>query len=64
MLQNYFIPHLKQLDPKHDAGFEQDRAPWHFDLGVKQFLNRELLNRLIGRNVTLCIANDGKHVAT
>ena len=41
ILQNYFISQLEQLNLKHDAVFQQDRAPWHFALRVRQFLNQE-----------------------
>ena len=62
ILQNYFIPQLKQLNLKHNAMFQQDGVPCRFALRVKQFLNREFPDRLIGKNVTLCIANNVEHV--
>ena len=46
MLQNYFIPQLEQLNLKDDAVFQQDGAPCHFALHVRQFLNQEFPNRM------------------
>ena len=49
MLQNYFILQLEQLNLKDDTVFQQNGAPCHFALDVRQFLNQEFLNRWIGR---------------
>ena len=49
MLQNYFIPQLEQLNLKDDIMFQQDGAPCHFALRVRQFLDQEFFNRWIGR---------------
>ena len=49
MLQNYFIPQLEQLNLKDNTVFQQDGAPCHFALRVRQFLNQEFPNRWIER---------------
>ena len=50
MLQNCFIPQLEQLNLKDVLTvFQQDKAPCHFALRVRQFLNQEFSNRWIGR---------------
>ena len=49
MQQNHFTPQLEQLNSKDDTVFQQDEAPCHFALHVRQFLSLEIPNRLIGR---------------
>ena len=49
MLQNYFIPKLDNLELIEDTVFQQDGAPCHFALQVRQFLNEKFPNRWIGR---------------
>ena len=49
MLQNYFTLQLEQLNLKDDTVFQQDGAPCHFALRVRQFLNLEVPHRWIGR---------------
>ena len=49
MRQNYSISKLEQLNLKDDTVLQQDEAPCHFALGVRQFLNLGLLKRWIGR---------------
>ena len=48
MLQNYFIPELTHLGPTGDTVFQQNGAPCHFALSVRQFLNESVSNRWIG----------------
>ena len=53
MLQNYFILQLEQLNLKDATVFQQDGAPCHFTLCIRQFLNQEFLKRWIGRGRSL-----------
>ena len=49
MLQNYFISELTWLKLVDNTVFQQDGAPCHFSLKVRQFLNERFPNRWIGR---------------
>ena len=50
MLRDYFIPELKRLRRFSTAVFQQDGAPPHWGLNVREFLNIQFPNRWIGRN--------------
>lgn len=47
ILHNYFIPQLERLELKDNSVFQQDRAPCHFALCIKLFLNQEFPKRWI-----------------
>lgn len=49
MLRDFFIPHLTQLADIDDSFFQQDGAPPHFALDVREFLNTTFPERWIGR---------------
>jgi hypothetical protein len=50
LLREHVIPQLGILYPnRRDIWFQQDGAPAHFGLQVRQFLDREFPNRWIGR---------------
>jgi hypothetical protein len=49
MLQEYFIPFLKQHQCLHLTVFQQDGAPPHFARDVKNFLNATFPQHWIGR---------------
>lgn len=49
MLRSYFIPQLEQLGLIENTVFQQDDAPCHFVLHVRQFLHEKFTNRWIRR---------------
>jgi hypothetical protein len=50
MLQEYFLPTLGRLHRKSRTIFQQDGAPPHWSLQVREFLNRNFPGRWIGRD--------------
>ena len=48
MLKHYVVPQLEEFQPR--AVFQQDGAPPHWGLIVRDFLNETFPNRWIGRN--------------
>ena len=48
MLKHYVVPQLEEFQPR--VVFQQDRAPPHWGLIVRDFLNETFPNRWIGRN--------------
>jgi hypothetical protein len=49
MIQNFFLPHLKNLPNPEDYYFQQDRAPPHYATIVRNFLTQTFDDRWIGR---------------
>ena len=50
MLRDFFIPELKRLRRHSTTYFQQDGAPPHWGLNVREFLNTQFPDRWIGRN--------------
>lgn len=50
MLQNYLVPQLKQCRRFSRTVFQQDGAPAHWGLNVREFLNNNFPQRWIGRD--------------
>ena len=48
MLKHYVVPQLEEFQPR--VVFQQDGAPPHWGLIVRDFLNETFPNRWIGRN--------------
>lgn len=51
MLQNFFLPEWQRLPQPHTWRFQQDGAPPHYSLQVRDFLDRNFGDRWIGRGV-------------
>lgn len=49
MLQTFFIPEVKKLRKIRSIIFQQDGAPPHFSIEVRQFLHNHFSDRWIGR---------------
>jgi len=49
LLRDQVIPHLEVMYPDNNIWFQQDGAPAHFGLPVRNFLNHIFPNRWIGR---------------
>ena len=53
MLREWFIPLLETKGVKDECWFQQDGAPPHFAVSVREFLNEQLPGRWIGRGSPL-----------
>lgn len=49
MLQDWFIPKLRELNIENNCYFQQDGAPPHYSLLVRDYLNKTFGTRWIGR---------------
>ena len=49
MLQNFFIPEVRRLHKLRSIVFQQDGAPPHFSVAVRQYLDNQFPGRWIGR---------------
>jgi hypothetical protein len=49
MLRDTVIPQLKRQHDNDDFFFQQDKAPPHYAVTVRKFLDEQLPNRWIGR---------------
>lgn len=49
MLREWFIPELERLDVLQDCWFQQDGAPPHYAITVREYLNDVFRDRWIGR---------------
>ncbi len=49
MLQNFFLPEVRRLHKVRSVFFQQDGAPPHFAVDVRQYLDHQFPQRWIGR---------------
>jgi hypothetical protein len=49
MLQEFFIPEIRKLHSIRSIIFQQDGAPAHFAVDVRQYLDYHFPNRWIGK---------------